>query len=168
MTLLWGVEVSCTHFFPGRKKVELHVVVINYAEQASALEKICRRNQSFYQEAYINTILDKLRLCGIGLGNYQYLRTKYSAIRCTGRMTIAEEMVQLGFVRSVDEAFDCFIGEQEHALAYVPNPVRFASLAETAAAVQDRGSPILRCNGGRIRPILQRAAADALQPDPPV
>ena len=135
MTLLWGVEVSCTHFFPGRKKVELHVVVINYAEQASALEKICRRNQSFYQEAYINTILDKLRLCGIGLGNYQYLRTKYSAIRCTGRMTIAEEMVQLGFVRSVDEAFDCFIGEQEHALAYVPNPVRFASLADRKSVV---------------------------------
>lgn len=76
MTLLWGVEVSCTHFFPGRKKVELHVVVINYAEQAPALEKICRRNQSFDQEAYINTILDKLRLCGIGLGNYQYLPDK--------------------------------------------------------------------------------------------
>lgn len=144
ITLLRGVEMSCTHAFPSGKTVELHVVVLNYREEAPALQEISRHNQSLDREAYINAIADKLRQHGIDVGNYRYLRTKYSAIRRIGRMTIAEEMVRRGFVSSVNEAFDRFIGAHGQALAYVPNPVQFVSLAEvTAAAIQDRGIPIL-------------------------
>lgn len=142
--LLRGCEMSCRHMLSTGKKVELHVVILNYDDPAPALQQIAQNNRTSNREAYIGAILDALRRNGVEVGSYDYLRRKYHRTERIGRMTIASEMVERGFAADVDEAFDTYIGAHGKRLAYVPNPIRYADLeAVVKAALQDHGIPVL-------------------------
>ena len=59
-------------------------------------------------------------------------------------MQIARAMLAKGYVSSVDEAFDRYIGSFGQRLAYVENPLCYASLSDTVAAIRAaKGIPIL-------------------------
>lgn len=142
--LLRGCEMSCVFTFASGNKAEIHVVVLNYDTYAPALLAVSEHNRSFDREAYIGAILAKLRGCGIDLGNYHALREKYSQTRRIGRMTLAAEMVERGFVNSVGEAFDEYIGAHGKRRAFVKNPVCYVPMEDAiAAALHDHGIPIL-------------------------
>lgn len=144
ITLLRGCEMSCTHVLSKNKKVELHVVILNYDEPAPALQQIAQNNRALNREAYVEAILDALRRNGIELGSYAFLQEKYYRTERIGRMTIASEMVARGYAASVDEAFNIYIGSHGKRLAYVPNPIRYADLESVVnAALRDHGIPVL-------------------------
>lgn len=144
ITLLRGCEMSCTHTLSTGKKVELHVVILNYDDPAPALQQIAQRNRTLDREAYVGAILDALRRNGVEIGSYEFLRRKYYRTERIGRMTIAAEMVEHGFAADVDEAFDTYIGAHGKQLAYIPNPIQYAGLETVVkAALQDHGIPVL-------------------------
>lgn len=144
ITLLRGCEMSCTHTLSTGKKVELHVVVLNYDEPAPALQQIAQRHQNKDRKTYITSILNALEKKGIQIGDYEFLVQKYSNTKHIGRMTIAKEMLLRGYVSNIDEAFDIYLGSHGQRQAYVPNPIVYSDLeAVINASLHDHGIPIL-------------------------
>lgn len=141
--LIPGAEISCEHRLTSGKTVGLHVVVLNFRKEASALQEIVRRNRAHDRSAYVLAIIEKLRKLGIQL-DYELIVEKNKNISHLGRMTLAQEMVEGGYVSSVEEAFDRYIGEHGAKLAYIPNPIHYVSLREVVeAALDDQALSIL-------------------------
>lgn len=144
ITLVRGCEMSCIHVLSTGKRVELHIVLLNYREDAPALSEIAARNHSKDRRAYIQAILDRLAQCGINIGSYDDLCAKYPCTSRPGRMSIASELVQQGYVSSIDEAFNEFLGAHGKRAAFVENPIQYVSLSDTvSAAIQDCAIPVL-------------------------
>lgn len=142
--LLPGVEMSCVHTLSTQKKVELHIVILNYDTPAPALQKVAESNRIFDRKTYIDAILDALRKNSIDLGTYESLCARYSETKRIGRMSIATEMVARGFVKNIDEAFEVYIGAFGKKLAYIPNPIQYVNLETVVkAALADHGIPVL-------------------------
>lgn len=141
--LVQGTEISCLYTTADGNEVELHVVALCFDPQHPAMVDVLGRSQTD-RRPYINALLEKLAVHGIDIGTYDTLRAAHSTSRHIGRMHLAETMVQQGYVKSIEEAFDVYLGAFGQRLAYVPNPLKYATLDETVSAVLAAGGvPIL-------------------------
>ena len=141
--ILRGCEFSCMYQTADDHRVEIHVVGLNYDPACEPLRKILAQNQPD-RRGYVTAHLEKLRALGIDIGTYEDLQADNPDTHHLGRMQIARRMVAKGFVPTVDDAFDKYIGSFGQKLAYVTPMLPYAGLAETVSAIREaKGVPIL-------------------------
>lgn len=133
-----GAEISCIYTDENAKETELHVIGLGFDPSKPKIQAVLARNQPDRQP-YIDAILDRLRLCGIDLGSYQDLCALLGGKRHIGRMDIAKLLMERGYVSSIEEAFDEYLGGHGKRRAYVPNKLRYVSLEEAVEAILDAG-----------------------------
>ena len=138
LTLIQGAEITCRYL-----QHELHVVALGIDPENPKLRAVLAQNQPD-RRPYLTAILDKLRNLGLDVGNYDELQAANPHSRHFGRMQIAREMVNRGYVNSADEAFDIYMGAHGQRLAYVANPLKYVSLEEAVEAILSAGGvPVL-------------------------
>ncbi len=137
LELIQGAEISCRYLWEG-KDWELHVVALGVDPENEKLKAVLRHNCPD-RRPYINAILAKLRACGVEVGTYETLQAKHPESRHLGRMSIAQEMWERGYVSSVDEAFDLYIGSHGQRRAYVENPLKYVTVEQAVEAIRDAG-----------------------------
>ena len=138
LTLIQGAEITCRYL-----QHELHVVALGIDPEDPKLRAVLAQNQPD-RRPYLTAILDKLRALGLDVGTYDELQAANPHSRHFGRMQIAKEMVNRGYVNSADEAFDIYMGAHGQRLAYVANPLKYVSLEEAVAAILSAGGvPVL-------------------------
>lgn len=141
--LVRGTEISCLYTTADGSEVELHVVALCFDPQHPDMVDVLSRSRPD-RRPYIDALLEKLAVHGIDIGTYDTLLAANSTSRHMGRMHLAEAMVQQGYVTSIEEAFDIYLGAFGQRLAYVPNPLKYATLDETVPAVLAAGGvPVL-------------------------
>ena len=138
MHLIQGSEISCTYTDPEGAEHELHVVALGFDPTHPAIKEVFRQNQPD-RRPYIETILGKLAKFGIDVGTYDSLRAAENQSSHVGRMHIAKAMVERGYVKSIDEAFDIYLGVHGQKLCYTPNPLRYVSLEQAVSAILAAG-----------------------------
>ncbi|MBP3659853.1 MAG: PHP domain-containing protein [Oscillospiraceae bacterium] len=138
LTLIQGAEITCRYL-----QHELHVVALGIDPENPRLRAVLAQNQPD-RRPYLTAILDKLRALGLDVGTYDELQAANPHSRHFGRMQIAKEMVNRGYVNSADEAFDIYMGAHGQRLAYVANPLKYVSLEEAVEAILSAGGvPVL-------------------------
>ena len=138
LTLIQGAEITCRYL-----QHELHVVALGINPENPKLRAVLAQNQPD-RRPYLTAILDKLRALGLDVGTYDELQAANPHSRHFGRMQIAKEMVNRGYVNSPDEAFDIYMGAHGQRLAYVANPLKYVSLEEAVEAIMSAGGvPVL-------------------------
>ncbi|MBR7179400.1 MAG: PHP domain-containing protein [Oscillospiraceae bacterium] len=138
LTLIQGAEITCRY-----GGIELHVVALGVDPENPKIKAVLAQNQPD-RRPYLSAILDKLLQLGIDVGTYDALAAANPHSRHFGRMQIAKEMVNRGYVNSADEAFDIYMGAHGQKLAYVPNPLKYVSLEEAVDAILSAGGvPVL-------------------------
>ena len=138
LTLIQGAEIPCRYL-----QHELHVVALGIDPEDPKLRAVLAQNQPD-RRPYLTAILDKLRTLGLDVGTYDELQAANPHSRHFGRMQIAREMVNRGYVNSADEAFDIYMGAHGQRLAYVANPLKYVSLEEAVEAILSAGGvPVL-------------------------
>ena len=138
LTLIQGAEVTCRYL-----DQELHVVALGIDPTNENLQAVLRRNRPD-RRPYLTAILEKLRSLGIDVGTFDELQAANPDSRHFGRMQIGKEMLKRGYVQSVDEAFDVYMGAHGQRLAYVANPLKYVSLEEAIEAILAAGGiPVL-------------------------
>ncbi len=138
LCLIQGAEISCLYTNDKGEETELHVVALGFDPNDPNIRSVLARNKS-NRQPYVDAILDKLRLCGIDLGGYNTLSRMYPNSRHIGRMAIAKTMVEQGYVSSIDEAFDKYIGAHGERKAYVSNLIGHVPLEDAARAIVNAG-----------------------------
>ena len=143
MTLIQASEITCRCHAPDGAEHELHVVALGIDPNNPKLRAVLANNQPD-RRPYLTAILDKLLTQGIDVGTYDELQAMNSRSRHFGRMQIGKEMVKRGYVKTVDEAFDVYMGAHGQRLAYVPNPLKYVTLEEAIDAILAAGGvPVL-------------------------
>ena len=143
LTLIQGSEITCRYHAPDGGMHELHVVALGFDPDHPKLRAVLAQNQPD-RRPYLTAILDKLRALGIDVGTYDELQAANPRSRHFGRMQIAKEMVNRGYVSSADEAFDVYMGAHGQRLAYVANPLKYVTLEEAVDAILAAGGiPVL-------------------------
>ena len=138
LRLIQGAEITCRYL-----QHELHVVALGIDPEDPKLRAVLAQNQPD-RRPYLTAILDKLRALGLDVGTYDELQAANPHSRHFGRMQIAKEMVNRGYVNSADEAFDIYMGAHGQRLAYVANPLKYVSLEEAVEAILSAGGvPVL-------------------------
>ena len=138
LTLLQGAEITCRYL-----DQELHVVALGFDPRNPKLQAVLKRNRPD-RRPYLTAILEKLKALGIDVGTYDELQAANPESRHFGRMQIAREMVNRGYVSTADEAFDIYMGAHGQRLAYVANPLKYVSLEEAVEAILEAGGvPVL-------------------------
>lgn len=145
MTLIQGTEISCLYDAPSGREVELHVVGLGFDKDNEKLRQVLSHNQPD-RRPYVNAILDRLRECGIDLGDYEAIRQGAPDSKHLGRMQIAKTMVAKGYVRDVDTAFEEYLSAFGKRRAFVENPLRYVSLEEAVGAILDAGGIPVLCH----------------------
>lgn len=135
LRILRGCEFSCFYHTADQRRVEIHVVGLNFDPDCPELQAVLRRNQPD-RRGYITKILHKLDALGVGIGTYDDLMTFCNGPQHLGRMHIARSLVFHGYVRTVDEAFDRYIGSFGQRLAYVEPELDYAPLEDVLSALQ--------------------------------
>lgn len=130
MTLIQGAEITCLHRDSAGKDHEIHLVALGFDPENEDFQAMLRANRPD-RRPYINAILAKLGELGIDVGTYEDLQAANPDSNHFGRMQIAEEMVNRGYVETIDEGFDIYMGAHGRRLAYVENPLTYVRL-ETA------------------------------------
>ena len=138
LRLIQGVEISCRYMTADGMDTELHVVALGIDPENPQLKALLQRNRPD-RAPYINAILDRLRECGIDFGDYAALCKLLANKPRIGRMDIAKLMQERGFVSTVQEGFDEYLGAHGKRRAYVPNPGQYVSLEDAVAAVVAAG-----------------------------
>lgn len=159
MQLIDGCEISCRESWV---PTEIHVVGLDFDPEHKAIRRILRNNQ-LDRSPRIEAILQRLnRECGLEMGTYEDLRAEHPETEFLGRNHIARKMVRLGYVRSVDEAFDIYIGEFGQRLAFVEKNLEYISLEEAVGAILEAGGIAVLAHPLYYRlpePVLERLVA---------
>ena len=143
LTLIQGSEITCRYHAPDGAEHELHVVALGIDPDHPKLRAVLANNQPD-RRPYLSAILEKLRAQGIDVGTYDELQAANARSKHFGRMQIGKEMVKRGYVSSVDEAFDVYMGAHGQRLAYVANPLKYVTLEEAVEAILSAGGiPVL-------------------------
>lgn len=141
MVLIQGVEASC-HYPDSTGKVhQVHILGLGFDPAHPAmvrLMKLCDPDRTPYNQAQ----LDALRRVGIDLGTLAQLRERWPGRKQLGTRQFGEELVRLGHVSSVREAYDRYLGYE--GSARVVNELRYPTVEETVEAIcKARGIPVL-------------------------
>ena len=141
--LIQGAEISCTHTGSDGKDTEIHMVALGIDPENEKLQAVMAKNKPD-RRPYVEAILNRLRDCGLEPGSYEELAAANPETLHLGRMQIAKRMKAMGYVESVDEAFDVYLGAFGQRRAFVPNPLRYVSMEEAADAILSAGGiPLL-------------------------
>lgn len=138
LRIIQGAEISCLYTDSQGTTRELHVVALGVDRENPKLKAVLAKNQPD-RKPYIDAILQRLRHCGIDLGTYEDLCRRNPGKRHIGRMDMAKQMADEGYVASVEEAFDVYVGSHGECKAYVPNPLQYVSVEEAVEAIVDAG-----------------------------
>lgn len=138
MKLVQGSEISCSYRDSIGKEHEIHIPALGFDPDNQRMQALLRHNQPD-RRPYVEQILEKLRSNGIDLGTYEDIGRTAPDSNHFGRMQIAKVMQTRGFVSSVTEAFDKYIGSFGQRLAYVPNPLRYVTMEETIEVIRQAG-----------------------------
>ena len=143
LRLIQGSELSTLYTDAGGREHEVHVVALGFDPEHPAMQALFRQNQPD-RRPYIGQILARLGALGIDVGSYETLQEAAGGSTHFGRMQIATEMKNRGWVASVSEAFDVYLGAHGQRKAYVPNPLRYVTTEEAVTAVTAAGGiPVL-------------------------
>lgn len=143
MTLIQGAEITCLHRDTAGKDHEIHLVALGFDPENARLQALLRANRPD-RRPYINAILAKLGELGIDVGTYEDLQAANPDSNHFGRMQIAEEMVRRGYVDTINQGFDIYMGAHGQRLAYVPNPLKYVRLNTAIECVLAAGGiPVL-------------------------
>lgn len=136
LTIVQGAEISAIYTDDNHEETEVHIVALGFDPECEEILDILRRNQPD-RVPYINAILDKLRIYGIDLGDYDTLCEQLADKHCryVGRMQIARLLYEKGYTESVDDGFDTYIGGHGKRLCYVKPPLRYVSMEEAVNAI---------------------------------
>lgn len=145
MHLLQGAEISCMYTAESGKEYELHVVGLGFDPNNERIRSVLKHNQPD-RRPYIEAILARLRENGIFVGSYDSIRKDFPDTKHLGRMHVAKTMVKMGYVASVDEAFEVYIGAFGQRRAFVPNMLRYVSLEEAVSAILAAGGIPILCH----------------------
>lgn len=133
--LIRASEISASHTFYSGKKVEIHIVGL-MLDKTPHLVEFLQNNKSDGRKRVI-AILKKLKEeCHIDLGTYEDIQVMFPEKR-VGRMQLAKVLVAHGAAETVTEAFDMYIGDYGERLAWVENPIQFASIKEVVDAIKE-------------------------------
>jgi 3',5'-nucleoside bisphosphate phosphatase len=111
MLLGTGVEFSCQH-----KKTSIHILGYDFSLSNPELNQYCVRLQTKRKNRNLE-ILDKLRRLQIVIEESDLLALHQNA-STLGRPHIAAAMVEKGYVRTIQEAFAFYLGDNK--CCYVP------------------------------------------------
>lgn len=136
--LIQGAEVSCCYQDTSGRRRDVHVVALGFDPENEEMQELLARN-SPDRRPYIEKILARLRENGIDVGAYEDIQRSAPESDHFGRLQIAKEMVRLGFVADIDEAYDEYIGAFGKRRAYVPNPLKYATLEEAVQTILATG-----------------------------
>lgn len=143
MELVRGSEISCLYTLESGRRKELHVVALDYDSSNEKIQNIFSMS-SHGRKPYVEAILEKLRDNGIDLGTYEELKNAFPQTHHLGRKQIAVVMKERGYVRTVDEGFDIYIGALGKKKAYVEHTFAYAELGEVTEAIMEAGGiPVL-------------------------
>lgn len=118
ITLLNGAEVSVCYRIPDTgKNHEIHIVALDIKD-AETFSKAISCN-IINKKEYVTEILHKLREVGVDLNCTYSDFEKNCVSNHIGRNTVAQRMVELGFAKNKDEAYDEYIGDYGKKRAYV-------------------------------------------------
>ena len=141
--LIQGSEISCRYTDSRGKEHELHVVALGFDPEHPQIQKVFSDNRQD-RRPYIEAILQKLRVYNINVGTFAQLQAASAGSSHFGRMTIAKKMVEAGYVKTVKEAFDIYLGAHGQRKAYVENPLQYVHLEEAVSAIIAAGGvPVL-------------------------
>lgn len=140
--LISGSEVSAKILTNGNKYKEIHVIALDYdnTDEFVSFLNSNRINNRLYIESIINW-LEKQGLCLDETYDSLKLKTKSQHI---GRLLIAKQMVNKGLCKSIDEAFDSYIGNKPENDCPKPSIEFYADLSVVVdQIVRARGIPVL-------------------------
>ncbi|MBA2369987.1 MAG: PHP domain-containing protein [Candidatus Protochlamydia sp.] len=109
--LLPGVEFSAVHL-----ETNVHILGYSFRLDSDCIHDFCRKHQVRRLERN-QAILDRLSTYGMPLTMEEVIPFKPSIQKSIGRPHIATAMVKKGYVSSIQEAFQNFIGEGKSCYA---------------------------------------------------
>ena len=136
--LIQGAEVSCYYADTTGKRKDVHVVALGFDPGNEEMKALLARNCPD-RRPYIEAILSRLRDNGIDVGTFEDIQRSAPESDHFGRLQVAKEMVRLGFVADTDEAYDEYLGAFGKRRAYVPNPLKYATLEEAVPVILAAG-----------------------------
>lgn len=151
--LIPGVEISATYSKYNLSEeiyqaTSIHIIGL-YFDQTTELDAFLEKNLNEEQRiSRIDKIIQKLKKNGVDLecSTYKAFRLLYYPNRLhIGRPQIAKVMVEKGYVKSIEEAFDLYIGEYGERKAYVPAE-DYASMEETIKAIHKANGVAVLCH----------------------
>lgn len=142
MELIPGAEFSTSYPAGNEKQVEIHLIGLFFNGVNEKMQHIFD-TLSRQRERYIQAILAQLNRLGIAL-SYQELLREYRSSRQIGRRHIAELMLNRGYVHTVEEAFDRYIGNYSPYLIEVTDYIQYMPLKACVGMIcENEGFPIL-------------------------
>lgn len=136
--LVQGCEFSSIYTTSYNQEIEVHVIGLGFNPNHPKIQALLAKNDPDLAP-YIRAILERLRECNIDLGSYEDMQRHYPNNRKIGRTNVATYMVEKGYVNSVDEALDIYIGSYGQKRAYVEKKVQFVSMEEAISAIIEAG-----------------------------
>ena len=157
VTLVPGMELSCIH-----AGIDVHVLAYAFNAHDERIEQRLRGfRETRQQRGY--AIVDRLRALGLNISRERV--DQLAAGGATGRPHVARALVEAGYVASVSEAFDKYLGTGKPG--YVEKE-RFAireavELIRTAGGVTSIAHPTLYPNHNKLVPELLDLGIDAVE-----
>lgn len=130
-----GCEFSCKYWTASGLEKEIHIVGIDFDPTHEAIQKVLKKNKP-NRRPYVEAIIQRLHECGVMICNYEELKARYPYTKHLGRKHIAEELLRMGVVSSINEAFDTYIGAFGERRAFVKNMLECSSYLEVIAAIK--------------------------------
>jgi len=137
MTLIQGAEFSCIWFTSGGRKVVLHVLGYGFDPNHELLQAVLMRNSAGMKDPRINVEkrLAPLRALGMPI-TYEEVVEANPGTDYYGKKAIAVTMVKKGYVKTVDEALDEYVGTYGARKAFVEIEDDFVTLEECVIAIR--------------------------------
>lgn len=141
--LISGTEVSTKIFVNGDKYKEIHVIALDYDENNDEFLSFLSGNR-INNRLYIESVIKWLNSQGIYIDEtYDSLKSKTKSEHI-GRLMIAKLMVEKGLCKSIDEAFDVYIGNKPDNDCPKPSIELYADLPIAVSKIVNAGGiPVL-------------------------
>lgn len=141
--LINGLELSTTYIGLDGKATEVHVVALGFDNKI--MKTALARNKRDFA-GYINEMCAKLRRCGMDVPMYDGLQKAYPEHQRMQRLQLADYLIRNGFVGSIDEVFEKYIGAHGERRAFA-DPLKYAEyipFQDGVAAIRAAGGiPVL-------------------------
>lgn len=111
LPLISGVEFSAAH-----KNVSIHILAYSFSLKSDIIHQFCIRHKQRRKERIL-LILEHLKAAGMPLKDEDIWSSNPDFHSSIGRPHIASAMVKCGYVESIQQAFNLYIGEGKSCYA---------------------------------------------------